>query len=175
MRVRIPSSAGVRRVQKRNGIDLERTNKRRAHAPHNIRTRKGFAEGPARELAGEYGRDAERDAEGLQRHGWARRRRMRGACEARPCSQRVMERSGVGVDEETQERGAGVRCHPGFAAQMHGTEHRCAAAATSLLRSNKTNLRFAPGSESVKRRPVHLRGHQTGDAILTSQRGHTMN
>ncbi|KAF8141034.1 hypothetical protein K438DRAFT_1785108 [Mycena galopus ATCC 62051] len=53
----------------RNGLDLdlERRNKRGAHAPHNIRTRKGFTEGPARELAGEYGGDAERDAEGLQR------------------------------------------------------------------------------------------------------------
>ncbi|KAF8162076.1 hypothetical protein K438DRAFT_1776145 [Mycena galopus ATCC 62051] len=59
----------VCRKTQRNGLDLdlERTNKRGAHAPHNIRTRKGFVEGPARELAGEYGGDAERDAEGSQR------------------------------------------------------------------------------------------------------------
>ncbi|KAF8162090.1 hypothetical protein K438DRAFT_1776158 [Mycena galopus ATCC 62051] len=70
-RVRIPSMqrrlSSYKETQ-RNGrdLDLEGTNQRGAHAPHNIRTRKGFAEGLARELAGEYGGDAERDADGLQ-------------------------------------------------------------------------------------------------------------
>ncbi|KAF8162094.1 hypothetical protein K438DRAFT_2070298 [Mycena galopus ATCC 62051] len=99
-RVRIPSMQ--RRPSpytetKPNGLDLdlERTNKRAAHAPHTIRTRKRLAEPPTRELACKDDGDAEslqRDAEGAVADEYEGK----------------VERSGVGVDEETQEHGAGV-------------------------------------------------------------------
>ncbi|KAF8141056.1 hypothetical protein K438DRAFT_1785128 [Mycena galopus ATCC 62051] len=123
----------------RNGrdLDLERTNKRGAHA-HNIRTRKGFAQGPARELAGEYGGDAKREAEGLQRGAegavadeyetWTRRPKSAApAYEAIPVSQpRSMARTldSHKIGKETHQP------------QSRPAAHRCAAATTGLFRSN---------------------------------------
>ncbi|KAF8180453.1 hypothetical protein K438DRAFT_2171412 [Mycena galopus ATCC 62051] len=132
VRVRIPSMQHTRSPYteaKRNGLDLdlEQTNKREAHAPHDIRTRKGFAEGPARELAGEYGGDAPSATQRACRD--ARKgpsptntRCVRGASVS---AEGKMERSGVGVDE----RGRGDpgarrrRMRPSrFRGQQHGTD-----------------------------------------------------
>ncbi|KAF8142783.1 hypothetical protein K438DRAFT_1784429 [Mycena galopus ATCC 62051] len=132
VRARIPSMQRTRSPYteaKRNGLDLdlEQTNKREAHASHDIRTRKGFAEGPARELAGEYGGDAPSATQRACRD--ARKgpsptntRCVRGASVS---AEGKMERSGVGVDERGR-RDPGARrrrMRPSrFRGQQHGTD-----------------------------------------------------